>query len=110
MLKETLAKIERAVRRTDSLGGTEKKKLLGLLATLKSEVERLSEAHEDQAHAIAGYAELATREATRAKKSPGLLEHTLKGLGLSAKEFEASHPKLAETINDLCVMLSRIGI
>ncbi len=84
--------------------------LLELLAALKAEVGRLSATHEEHARSIAGYAQVAAHEAAREKKSPQLLRHSREGLALSVKGFEVSHPRLVEVVNDLCTMLSQIGI
>lgn len=110
MLEETVKKMEDAIRRIDSAESSDKAELLSLLASLRSEVQRLSATHEEQAHSIASLADMAAHEATRQEKSPELLQHSLTGLGLSAQGFEASHPDLVETINEICVMLARIGI
>ncbi|MFA6003681.1 MAG: DUF4404 family protein [Elusimicrobiota bacterium] len=110
MLQDTVKKIEEAIGRINSVQGGQKQELLGLLSVLKSEVGRLAQTHEEHAHSIAGFAELAAREATRRQKSPGLLDHSLKGLALSAAEFEGSHPRLVDTINEICAMLARLGI
>ena len=110
MLKDTIQQIENAIKKIDSVDGKKKAELLGLLAALKSELERLSETHEEDARSIAGFAELAAREALRKQKSPGLMKHSLDGLALSAEGFEASHPRLVEIIDAISGMLARIGI
>lgn len=38
------------------------------------------------------------------------LSRTQEGLAASVRGFEASHPKLTETIDELCRLLSGIGI
>lgn len=110
MLQDTVKKMEEAINRINAAQGDKKQELLGLLSVLKSEVGKLAQTHEEHARSIAGFAEMAAREATRQRKSPGLLEHSLKGLALSAEEFEGSHPKLVETVNEICAMLARLGI
>lgn len=110
MVNDTLKQIEDAVRRISSIDGGKKEELLGLLAALKTEVGRLPGTQEEHAQSIAGLAQVAAHEATRKEKSPGLLKHSLEGLALSAKGFEASHPQLSETINEICALLARIGI
>jgi hypothetical protein len=80
------------------------------LAELKSEIKQLSKSHPEHARSIAQLAELAHHEAKRKEKSPRLFRHALEGLALSAKGFEASHPKLVDAINELCEMLAQIGI
>lgn len=53
MLDETIKKIEDAVLKLGSLDGAKKKELLGLLAELKGEVTRLSQAQE-QSQSLVG--------------------------------------------------------
>ena len=110
MLEETVKKMEDAVRKLQSLKGKDRAEMLALLATLRTEVERLSKTHGEQAHSIASLADMAAHEATRQDKSPDLLKHSVAGLNLSGQGFEASHPQLVAAINELCTMLARIGI
>jgi len=110
MLKDTVAKLENAIRQIRSLGSPDKTALLTLLAELQTEVQKLSKTNQEQAHSIASLADLAAHEATRRTKSPDLLQHSVAGLALSAQGFEASHPQLVDTVNRVCTMLARIGI
>ncbi|MBI5209153.1 MAG: DUF4404 family protein [Elusimicrobia bacterium] len=110
MLEETIKRIELAVGSLQTPDGEKKQELLKLLRTLKAEVDRLSRTHGEHAHSIAGYAALAAHEATRQEKPEGMLEHTVEGLSLSSKGFEASHPELVEAVNNICTMLARLGI
>ncbi|HLF65979.1 MAG TPA: DUF4404 family protein [Gammaproteobacteria bacterium] len=36
--------------------------------------------------------------------------HELKGLQVTLREFEVSHPQLVDTVNRVCVMLANLGI
>ena len=110
MLEDTVKKMEDAIRKIDSLQGRDKAELLSLLSALKTEVGRLSETDQEQAHSIASLAELAAHEVTRQDKSPALMKHSVEGLALSSEGFEASHPKLVGIVNEICTMLARIGI
>ena len=110
MLEDTVKKMEDAVRKIDALKGQEKTELLSLLCALKTEVGRLAETHEEQAHSIASLADMAAHEATRQDKSPALMKHSVEGLALSSQGFEVSHPKLVGIVNEICTMLARIGI
>ena len=81
-----------------------------LLAALKEEVGTLAESHEEDARSIASFVDASAHEATRAEKKPKLVEASLNGLTASVESFEASHPKLAETVNQIAVVLSNMGI
>ncbi|HVA66935.1 MAG TPA: DUF4404 family protein [Elusimicrobiota bacterium] len=109
-MEDAIKKIEDAVGRIGSLDEGKKAELLRRLKVLKSELSRLSETHEEDSRSIAGFARVAADEAARRKKAPPLLESALNGLSLAVRGFEASHPKLTETINDICAMLAQIGM
>jgi hypothetical protein len=110
MIKETIQQIEARLLNAGSLTDEHKAELARLLATLKVEVSELSKTHGEQARSIAGFADVSTHEATRARKNPKLIEVSLDGLKSSVAEFEKSHPKLVEAVNSICVTLSNLGI
>ena len=110
MIDDTVRKMEDAIQKIQAGADADKAGLLSLLATLKAEVQRLSLTHAEQAHSIASLADMAAHEVTRRAKSPDLMRHSRDGLALAGEGFEASHPRLVATINEICVMLARIGI
>ncbi|MBI5624657.1 MAG: DUF4404 family protein [Elusimicrobia bacterium] len=110
MVKETIKRIEAAIKSIQAGDNAKKQELLKLLNNLKAEIESLSRTHVEQAHTIAGYTALAAHESSRKQKSEELLEHATEGLSLSVQGFEASHPKLVETVNSICTMLAGVGI
>jgi hypothetical protein len=110
MIQETIAKIEARLRKANSLKDENREELLNLLSTLKTEVSKLSETHDEQARSIAGFAEVSIHEATREEKNPQLLKLSLEGLSASVDGFEGSHPTLVQIVNSICLALSNIGI
>ncbi|MBD3307751.1 DUF4404 family protein [candidate division KSB3 bacterium] len=110
MLKATIAKIEEKIQQGEAISEEQKTELLTLLATLKEEVAELSETRSEDAESITGFTQISAHEATRQDKNPDLLQISLQGLQSSASKFEASHPKLAETVNSICHILSNMGI
>jgi hypothetical protein len=110
MLEETIKRIEDSVRGDAGIDPAEKGKLLALLANLKTELRDLEATRGEAARSIAGLAGVAAHEATRQEKNAELLPHAVKGLAMSVEGLETSHPKLVETVNALCVMLSNMGI
>jgi predicted transcriptional regulator len=110
MIRDTLAKIEQRLQKTESINDENKSELLNLLSTLKTEIANLSEIHNEQAESIAGFAELSTRETTRRQKNPELQKLSVEGLAESVRDFEVSHPKLVEIVNAICTTLSNIGV
>lgn len=81
MIQDNIRKMEDAIRGLEVVDSKKKAELLGLLESLKSEADQLSKAHE-----------------------------TLAGLAESLRAFEGAHPKLVELADELCLLLSRIGI
>src|SRR5690242_17342468 len=97
-LNETASRIEQIVEKIGLSESDKKDQLLQLLAKLKSEIEILSRSHSEQAESIVGFLGTATHEATRADKSPALQKLSQQALLSSAMSFEASHPRLVETV------------
>jgi len=110
MIEDTITNIEARIKAADAINEDRRQELLQLLATLKSEVAKLSKTDGDQAQSIAGFTELSTHEATRARKNPELLDLSLKGLTSSVAEFEQSHPQLVQLVNAISNTLASLGI
>jgi len=110
MIEDTISKIEDRIRGADAVKEERRDELLQLLRTLKSEVAKLSETHEEQAQSIAGFTELSTHEATRTEQNPELLKLSLAGMGSSVRGFEESHPRLVQIVNAISSTLSNLGI
>jgi len=110
MIENTISKIENQIKASESIKEDRRQELLGLLRTLKAEVDELSQTHGEQARSIAGFTELSTHEATRVDQNPELLDLSLKGLSSSVSGFEQSHPKLVRIVNAISQTLSNLGI
>ena len=110
MVQDTINKIERMIRSNKSLDKGNKTRLLKLLATLKPEIEKLSNAKAEHAESVAGFMERSTHEALRQEKNPTLLRLAIDGLSASVKGFEASHPQLVRAVNYIATELANIGI
>lgn len=109
-MRNTLAKIEEKIHKVTSITEENRAELLTLLTALKKEVEELSETESEGAESITGFTQISAHEATREEKNQQLLQLSLEGLASSVREFETSHPKLAETVNSICQVLSNMGI
>ena len=110
MIDSTLSKIEEKIRNVNSITDENRIELLHLLGTLKKEIKELSKTETESAESITGFTQVSTHEATRREKNQQLLQLSLDGLASSVREFETSHPKLAETVNSICQVLSNMGI
>ncbi|HEY3602461.1 MAG TPA: hypothetical protein VGK72_10935 [Chthoniobacterales bacterium] len=106
MMDERMREIETRIRDTPNLAESEREKLLGLLATVREEVNQLATSHTDDAQSITHFLAASTHEASRAKKRPKLLQAAQNGLMASVENFESSHPKLFEA----AVVLANMGL
>jgi prefoldin subunit 5 len=110
MINKIIGEIETKVRGAASTSEEKKQELLDLLGRLKTEIASLEKTHREQADSIAGFTQLSAHEATRQHKNPETLEHSVAGLRSSVEEFEQSHPKLAQIVDNLSKTLSGWGI
>ncbi|HHY85055.1 MAG TPA: DUF4404 family protein [Verrucomicrobia bacterium] len=110
MIDDTIRKIEARLQSSESIPPERRQELVDLLQTLKGEISELSKTHGEQAESIAGFTELSTREATRSRRDPRLLELSLRGLSSSVEGFEESHPRLVQIVNTISHTLSSLGI
>lgn len=110
MLNDTLAKIETAIAKVKALQGEDAATLAKLLCDLKTELESLPESRMEEARSIAHFTEAAAHEISRSQKSMHLKSLSIAGISYAVKGFEASHPRLVDVANDICMLLSRMGI
>ncbi len=110
MIEDTVGKIEAKIQSADSIQDDKKRELMQLLGTLRSEIGKLSETHDEHAQSIARFTEISTHEATRASQNPQLLDLSLKGLSTSVEGFEKSHPRLVQIVGAISNALSNLGI
>ena len=110
MLRETINRIEDQLKGDNALDAGKKQELLALVGELKKEAGVLAETHHEDARTIASFTETSVHEATRRERDEELLSHSLEGMKLSVRRFEASHPKLVEIVNIISRALWEIGI
>ena len=110
MIEDTIGKIESKIQGAETVKEDRRQELLDLLGTLKAEVAELSRTHGEQAQSIAAFTEVSTHEATRTEQNPQLLKLSLEGLRSSVREFEGSHPRLAQIVSAITNTLSNLGI
>lgn len=110
MIEDRIQKIELRLQESANIPEANRAELLKLLAALKEEVGTLARGHEEDARSIAKFMDVSAHEATRTEKKPKLVEAAVNGLTASVETFEASHPKLAEVVNQIAVVLSNMGL
>ena len=83
---------------------------LAKIKALKAELRKLDGEHAEKAASVSGFADAAAHEAGRTERSPKRVKLALDGLADAASELEATHPKLAAAVAEICRELSSIGI
>ena len=99
--------IEKKIETTSQIDTKTKGDLLELMRSLKSE---LKEVHPETAHNIADKTNISAEKVLSSDNKKNELQKDIDGLQETVGEFEASHPKLVQVVNRLCMMLSDIGI
>jgi hypothetical protein len=110
VINETIQDIEKRIQTSVNLDTRQKTDLLKLLASLKTEVDQLSKTHHEDAASITDFIHSTARESLKKQKNPKLVKISLDGVHVSVEKFEASHPVLTETVNNLCNYFSGMGI
>ena len=110
MIKDTLDKIESAIAKVQAGDSKEKAELVALLGRLKSELASLPESRLDEARSIGNFTVAAAHEVTRGEGSMQLRNLSISGISYAVKGFEVSHPQLVSVVNELCMILARMGI
>ncbi len=110
MLNDTLSKIEAKIQTASHLAPEKKTEILQLITDLRTEVSKLSPSQADQAESIVGFTRLSAHEAMRPVRDDTLRDLAVEGLSASVRQFEQSHPRLVDTVNGICVLLSNLGI
>ncbi|MBS3732606.1 MAG: DUF4404 family protein, partial [Desulfobacterales bacterium] len=87
-----------------------KQEYYDLLSRLNEEINTLAETDLEKAESIKKFTKATAHEATREELNPNLLETSLEGLYESVREFRTSHPRLVDTVNEICIFLSKLGI
>ena len=107
-MKDTLQEIKDKLPADSAISEEKKKELLGLLDELESEMGAAGKP--EQMKNISSSVKRTADELTKEEKDPDLIESALSELRDSVTEFEVSHPKLFEKVNNISAMLASMGI
>lgn len=110
MIDETITRIERRLRSAETMPDSTRAELLSLLATLKAEVAQLPPGKAQEAENIALAADRSTEQALAENRDPEVYRGTLDNFAGSVREFEESHPKLVQIVNNISNTLAGLGI
>ncbi len=107
-MKNTIKEIREKLTEDSSINAEKKAELLGLLDELNHEMSSVESP--EHAAIIAGNIKRSAEEVIKAEKDPDLIEKSINDLNDSVMEFEVSHPKLFESVNNISAMLASMGI
>ncbi len=110
VIKDTLSKIESAIAKVQAGNSKEKAELVVLLEKLKGELAALPASRLDEARSIGYFTEAAAHEVTRENASVQLKNLSISGISYAVQGFEVSHPRLVGVVNEICMILARMGI
>lgn len=110
MIKDTLGKIESAIAKVQAGSSSEKAELVSLLEKLKKELSELPPSRAEEASSIGYFTETAAHEVTRKNSSVQLRNLSISGISYAVKGFEVSHPEMVSVVNEICMILARMGI
>lgn len=107
-MKNTLQEIKDKLSGESTLSAEKKAELLGMLDELEGEMGSVESS--EHAENIRGHIMRSADEVTKEEKDPDLIEKAINELKDSVTEFEVSHPKLVESVNNISAMLASMGI
>ncbi len=107
-MKNTLQEIREKLSADITISNEKKDELLTLLDELNDEMRSVESG--DHAENIAGHVKRSADEVTKNDKDPDLIAKAIGDLKDSVMEFELSHPKLFEKVNNISAMLASMGI
>jgi hypothetical protein len=107
-MKNTLQEIKDKLSGDSLISEDKKNELLSLLDELEGEMGNAGSG--DQMRNISSHVKRTAEEVIKEEKNPDLIEKALNDLRDSVTEFEVSHPKLFEKVNNISAMLASMGI
>jgi prefoldin subunit 5 len=110
MLKHTLDQLEKKIKESRNIPEDKKQEYYELLSRLNNEINGLAQTDLQKAESIKKFTKASAHEATRDELDPNLIEASIQGLRQSVREFRTSHPRLVDTVNEISVFLSKLGI
>ena len=110
MIDQTINELESLIRSSKNLTETQRAELQALVNSLKNEVVHLAKTHQEEADSIATFTRLTAGEVLKNTRNPKLLGIALTGIRASVEQFEASHPGLTLTVNNISTYFANLGL
>lgn len=110
MIDPILDRIEAHLRESSTLDSAQREALLRLVDELRKELAILAQDNPEHARSVAGLAETSAYESTRQEPSPRVHRLSLDALEAAVDGLEQEYPSLVRCINEICLLLSNMGI
>lgn len=110
MIDDTIRRIEARLQSSEAMPEATRAELLNLLATLKDEVAQLPAQNAAAVQSIVRAAEVSTEQAVAPARDEERYRGALDELADSVRDFEDSHPRLVQVVNNLANTLAGLGI
>jgi len=103
---QTIDEIEARIAGAPNLSDENREALLQLLKVLRTEVTGLSVTSVEDARNITAQADAATRP----EQNEDIIQNATESLSSVVEKFEGLHPRLTQTVTDICSIRARMGI
>jgi hypothetical protein len=110
MALDRLGQLEARIHETHELSPQQKEELLRLVSEVKEAMAALSTPPEAHAPSRTRVTDTAGGEATRPDTPHHPLRSAMDDVSTSVEAFEASHPELVNTVNQISTLLANMGI
>jgi hypothetical protein len=110
MALDRLGHLEARIHKTHELSPQQKEELLRLVSELKEGMAEVSTTHEAHAPSHPNVPDMSAAEGTTQDTPQHPVRRALDDVSTSVEAFEASHPELVNTVNQISTLLANMGI
>ena len=110
MSLDSLGQLKASIHETHELSPQQKEELLGLVSELKAAMANVSTTPEAHAPSRTRETDRAAAKTTRQDTPRHPLRRAMDDVSTSVEAFEASHPELVNTVNQISTLLANMGI
>lgn len=110
MISKSMKQLKENVESNPHLSENERKELMGLLLELEKEMEKDHKINVADAVDVINHTELSLNEVVKNKEDSLLKGISLNRFNNAIAEFEGSHPEMFKIVNNIYLMLNKMGI
>jgi len=110
MSLDSLGQLEARIHETHELSPQQKAEILRLVSEVKEAMAALPTTPEAHAPSRTHVPDTAAAETTRQDMPQHPLRHAMDDVSTAVEAFEASHPELVNTVNQISTLLANMGI